>query len=63
MEYAPGNVPGPNRALEIQVPCIVFFILTPLFLTIRIWSRLHTRSGLGWDDWTILVSAVCYHLS
>ncbi len=58
MDYAAGNVPGENRALEIQLPCIVFFILTPLFVGIRLWARLHNGSGLGSDDWTILVSFV-----
>ncbi|KAI1080746.1 hypothetical protein F5B20DRAFT_93426 [Whalleya microplaca] len=51
-----GNVLGESNALQIQIPCIVFFALTPVFLAIRIWSRLKTRSGLGWDDWTIIVS-------
>ncbi|KAI0376361.1 integral membrane protein [Hypomontagnella monticulosa] len=45
-----------DNIIDIQVPCIVFFALTPLFLIIRISSRVKTGSGLGWDDWTILVS-------
>ncbi|KAK0719256.1 hypothetical protein B0H67DRAFT_149527 [Lasiosphaeris hirsuta] len=53
-----GNLPGESRAYQIQVPCIVFFIFTPLFVAIRIWARIKLRGwrGLGWDDWTILAS-------
>ncbi|KAM0496036.1 hypothetical protein ACHAP9_006968 [Verticillium nonalfalfae] len=56
---APGNIPGESNALMVQVPCMVFFVLTPIFFTVRIWSRLKLRSGFGWDDWTILVSFTC----
>ncbi|CAG7946893.1 unnamed protein product [Penicillium nalgiovense] len=52
------NIPGPSRALEIQVPCIVFLVTTPAFVAIRLWSRIKSKSGLGWDDWTILASSV-----
>ncbi|KAK3393920.1 hypothetical protein B0H63DRAFT_30854 [Podospora didyma] len=54
------NLPGESRAYQIQVPCIVFFVLTPLFVAIRIWARVKLRgmAGLGWDDWTILASWV-----
>ncbi|CAI7668224.1 unnamed protein product [Penicillium crustosum] len=52
------NTPGPSRAFEIQVPCIVFLVTTPAFVAIRLWSRARSKSGLGLDDWTILVSSV-----
>ncbi|OOQ87872.1 integral membrane protein [Penicillium brasilianum] len=52
------NTSGPSRALEIQIPCIVFLITTPAFVAIRLWSRFNSKSGMGWDDWTILVSTV-----
>ncbi|CAG8907933.1 unnamed protein product [Penicillium egyptiacum] len=52
------NIPGPSRALEIQVPCIVFLVTTPAFVAIRLWSRAKSKSGLGWDDWTILASSI-----
>ncbi|KAI1398484.1 integral membrane protein [Hypoxylon fuscum] len=45
-----------TNVADIEIPCIVFFILTPLFLAIRFSSRLKTGSGFGWDDWTILLS-------
>lgn len=53
-----GNLPGDSRALEIQIPCIVFFAVTPIFIAIRVWSRIQSRSGLGWDDWVIFASWV-----
>ncbi|KAI6085217.1 hypothetical protein F4821DRAFT_279431 [Hypoxylon rubiginosum] len=45
-----------DNIIDIEVPCIVFFILTPVFVAIRLSSRLKTGSGLGWDDWTIMAS-------
>ena len=53
-----GNTPGETNAHQVRVPCIVFFAVTPVFVAIRLWSRLHWRSGLGWDDWTAVVSFV-----
>ncbi|CCF33567.1 integral membrane protein [Colletotrichum higginsianum] len=54
-----GNLPGESNALMVRVPAIVFFVLTPIFVGIRFWSRIKMRSGLGWDDWTILFSFFC----
>ncbi|KAK3937530.1 integral membrane protein [Diplogelasinospora grovesii] len=54
-----GNLPGDSRAYQIQIPCILFLILAPFFVAVRIWARVKVRSGLGWDDWTILASLVC----
>ncbi|CAI4212806.1 unnamed protein product [Parascedosporium putredinis] len=54
----PGNIPGESNALMVQIPCIVFFVVTPIFVGIRIWSRIRLRSGISWDDWTILLSFV-----
>lgn len=51
-----GNLPGDSNAYEIRAACISFFILTPLFVATRLWSRIQSRSRLGWDDYTILTS-------
>ncbi|KFY03335.1 hypothetical protein O988_01566 [Pseudogymnoascus sp. VKM F-3808] len=53
-----GNTPGESHALQVQIPCIVFFAVTPIFIIIRIWTRIKLKSGLGYDDWTILFSFV-----
>ncbi|KAJ6167640.1 hypothetical protein N7497_000483 [Penicillium chrysogenum] len=52
------NIPGSSRALEIQVPCVVFLVTSPALVAIRLWSRVKSKSGLGWDDWTILASSI-----
>ncbi|KAK3382091.1 integral membrane protein [Lasiosphaeria ovina] len=54
------NQPGDNRAYQIQLPCILFFVLTSAFVAVRIWARLKLRgwSGFGWDDGTIVASWV-----
>ncbi|KAF3808056.1 hypothetical protein GCG54_00012635 [Colletotrichum gloeosporioides] len=54
-----GNIPDESNALMVRAPAIIFFVLTPIFVGIRFWSRIKMRSGLGWDDWTILFSFVC----
>ena len=58
---APGNTSSSNasNALEVTVPCIVFFVLTSIFISIRIGGRIARVSRLGWDDYTILLSFVC----
>ncbi|KAK3329282.1 hypothetical protein B0H66DRAFT_579121 [Apodospora peruviana] len=55
---APGNLPGDNRAFQIQVPCALFFVLTTSVVALRLWARIKLRSwsGIGWDDGTVLAS-------
>lgn len=55
---ASGNVAGGSNALEVQIPCIVFFVLTPIFVAIRVHSRTRLRGGLDYDDFAILASFV-----
>ncbi|RYP93561.1 hypothetical protein DL770_000303 [Monosporascus sp. CRB-9-2] len=56
MYLVEGNLPGDNNGPQIQIPAIVFFAVTSLFLAIRLWSRKQSRSGIGWDDWMIVIS-------
>ncbi|KAG7114753.1 hypothetical protein HYQ45_016503 [Verticillium longisporum] len=56
---ATANGSGESNANQVVIPCIVFFALTPIFIIIRLWSRIATRSTIGADDWTIMVSFVC----
>ncbi|KAK3395766.1 hypothetical protein B0T20DRAFT_419789 [Sordaria brevicollis] len=60
MIRVPGNQPGDNRAHSIETPAIVLFIATFFLVGVRIWARFKQASwkGLGWDDYTILLSWV-----
>ncbi|KAJ4416328.1 hypothetical protein N0V85_002337 [Neurospora sp. IMI 360204] len=60
MIRVPGNKPGDNRAHSIETPAIVLFIATFFLVGVRIWARFKQASwkGLGWDDYTILLSWV-----
>ncbi|KAK3495769.1 hypothetical protein B0T13DRAFT_401473 [Neurospora crassa] len=60
MIRVPGNKPGDNRAHSIETPAIVLFFVTLFLIGIRIWARFKPASwkGLGWDDYTILLSWV-----
>lgn len=57
MHSVEGNMPGDSKAT--QIPSIVFFIVTPLFLGIRLWSRTQSREGIGLEGWSIIFSWVC----
>lgn len=48
-----------SHADYVRIPCIVFFAVTPIFLGIRLYNRISRRTGLGWDDGTIIVSYFC----
>ncbi|KAL0475580.1 hypothetical protein QR685DRAFT_53433 [Neurospora intermedia] len=60
MIRVPGNKPGDNRAHSIETPAIILFFVTLLLISIRLWARFKPASwkGLGWDDYTILLSWV-----
>ncbi|EGO53315.1 hypothetical protein NEUTE1DRAFT_92489 [Neurospora tetrasperma FGSC 2508] len=60
MIRVPGNKPGDNRAHSIETPAIVLFFVTLFLIGIRLWARFKPASwkGLGWDDYTILLSWV-----
>ncbi|KAK4465106.1 putative integral membrane protein [Cladorrhinum samala] len=49
-----------SRSYQIEVPCIVFFILTPSFVALRLWARAKLRGwqGIGLDDWSIVASSI-----
>ncbi|RGP66508.1 integral membrane [Fusarium longipes] len=56
---ASGLAPAESNAMQIHAPSIVFFLVTPLFIAFRFWSRVTRRTGLGWDDMTIIISFSC----
>lgn len=57
MAIAP-NQEGPSRAHMIYVPVVVFSIICPLLIGLRIWSRLRKGGKLGSDDYSIIASLV-----
>ncbi|KAK5990810.1 Wortmanamides biosynthesis cluster C-like protein [Cladobotryum mycophilum] len=48
-----------SHADFVRIPCIVFFIITPFFLAIRLYNRIVRRSGFGLDDATIFIAFFC----
>ncbi|KAJ4004266.1 hypothetical protein NW752_011880 [Fusarium irregulare] len=48
-----------SKALQVFATSVFFFIVTPLFIAFRFWSRVTRRSGLGWDDMTVIISFSC----
>src|SRR3569833_3289902 len=52
------NIPGESNANLIYVPVIVFSILCPAIVSIRVWTRLQNQGKLGADDWLIIAALV-----
>ncbi|KAI1844440.1 hypothetical protein JX266_009327 [Neoarthrinium moseri] len=48
---------GESNASLIYIPCGVFFVLSPLLVGTRLWSRMRNGGSLGADDYTIMASA------
>jgi hypothetical protein len=54
------DIPSESNAVLIYAPSVAFFVVTPIFILFRFWSRVARRSGLGWDDTAIIISFVSY---
>ncbi|KAF5688462.1 integral membrane protein [Fusarium denticulatum] len=50
------DTPNESNAVLIYAPSVTFFIVTPIFVLFRFWSRVARRSSLDWDDTTIVIS-------
>ncbi|KAK1753389.1 putative PTH11-type G-protein coupled receptor protein [Echria macrotheca] len=52
------SLPVESRASQVQAACIAFFVVSPIFVALRIWGRVKVRSwsGLSWDDATLFVA-------
>ncbi|EEQ84351.2 uncharacterized protein BDCG_01156 [Blastomyces dermatitidis ER-3] len=55
---SPSGEPIPDISSRLMNPSIVFCFVTPLFVGLRVASRLHFTKRLGRDDWTILISCL-----
>ena len=60
LKMATDYLPGESRASQVQGACIAFFVLSPVFVGLRVWSRVKVRSwsGLSWDDGTLFAGWV-----
>ncbi|KAG5291109.1 integral membrane protein [Histoplasma capsulatum G186AR] len=58
---SPSGVPPiPDISSRLMTPSIVFSFVTPLFVALRVASRVRFTKRLGRDDWTIVISCVSY---
>ncbi|KAF5619254.1 integral membrane protein [Fusarium sp. NRRL 25303] len=48
------DIPSESNAVLIYAPSVAFFVVTPIFILFRFWSRVARRLSLGWDDTTII---------
>jgi hypothetical protein len=49
-----------SHASMVKAPAIVFFVLTPIVVGTRFWSRIQFKAAIGPDDWIILASFVSH---
>lgn len=59
---APLADPNANRAHLVYVPALIFVILCPLFVGLRLWARQAKRVGFGPDDYTAIAALVAGQL-
>jgi len=52
------SAPVPDRGSWIEIPAIVFCVVSPIIVSIRLWSRFQLSARLGVDDWVILAALV-----
>jgi len=50
----------PSRANIIEIPAIVFCVVSPIIVSVRFWSRIKIHTKLGADDWVILAGLVSF---
>jgi len=50
--------PNDNNAYLVYIPSIVFVIVCPILMGLRIWARLRKGGKLGADDWTAVTALV-----
>lgn len=50
--------PNDNVAYLVYIPSVVFVIICPVLMGLRIWARLKKGGKLGSDDWTAMVALV-----
>lgn len=58
--HAPGYAKENNANMAL-LPCVILTPLMVLTVAIRVWAR-HTMTGLGLEDWMLLLGFVCRSL-
>lgn len=55
---APQPNPNDNDSYLVYIPSIIFLVLSPIVVALRIWARLRQGGSMGADDWTAIVALV-----
>lgn len=55
---APQPNPNDNDSYLVYIPSIIFLVISPIVVALRIWARLRQGGSMGADDWTALVALV-----
>lgn len=53
-------LPNPNDddSRLVYIPAIIFLVLSPLVVALRVWARLRQGGKMGPDDWTAIAALV-----
>lgn len=57
MTTPPPN-PNDNDSHLVYIPAIIFLVISPIIVALRIWARLRQGGKMGADDWTAIVALV-----
>lgn len=55
---APPPNPNDNDSYLVYIPSIIFLVISPIIVALRIWARLRQGGKMGADDWTAIVALV-----
>jgi hypothetical protein len=55
---APLPNPNDNDSRLVYIPSIIFLVISPIAVALRIWARLRQGGSMGADDWTAIVALV-----
>lgn len=50
--------PNDNDSYLVYIPAIIFLVISPIVVVLRIWARLRQGGNMGADDWTAIAALV-----
>jgi hypothetical protein len=50
--------PNDNDSHLVYIPAIIFLVISPIVVALRVWARLRQGGSMGADDWTAIVALV-----
>ncbi|PTB35551.1 uncharacterized protein TrAFT101_009408 [Trichoderma asperellum] len=55
---APRPNPNDNDSHLVYIPAIIFLVISPVVVALRVWARLRQGGKMGADDWTAMAALI-----